>query len=75
MDHLMDKQHIQSCTPQQLRERRARGEEVVVVDVRTSHARAFDPHEIPGTRWVPLSDVAAQAHQLPRTAAIVTYCT
>ncbi len=71
----MDRRNIERCSPQQLRDRRAQGEEVVVIDVRTGYARAFDPHEIPGTEWMPLSEVASQSHLLSRSVSIVTYCT
>jgi rhodanese-related sulfurtransferase len=71
----MDRQSIGRWSALELRDRRARGEEIVVVDVRNGHARVFDPCEIPGARWVPLSEVTEQAHRLSRSAEIVTYCT
>ena len=45
------------------------------VDVRTDCARLAQPFEIPGSRWVPLADVAWHAPNLPRDATIVAYCT
>lgn len=71
----MDRQTIERWSAQELRDRRAKGEEIVVLDVRNGYARAFDPCEIPGTVWLPLSEVSEQSHRLSRSAEIVTYCT
>ena len=71
----MDRQSIGRWSALELRDRRARGEEIDVVDVRNGYARAFDPCEIPGSKWMPLSEVAEQSHRLSRSAEIVTYCT
>jgi rhodanese-related sulfurtransferase len=62
-------------SPDELRSRRARTGDVLVVDVRTADARSLVPHEVPGARWIPLADVARRAAELPRDATIVTYCT
>jgi rhodanese-related sulfurtransferase len=70
-----DRQTIGRWSASDLRDRRARGEEIVVIDVRNGHARAFDPCEIPGTDWMPLSEIAEHGHRLSRSAEIVTYCT
>ena len=59
----------------EVRERKARGEDFLLLDVRSGHARAFDPQQIPGARWVPLSDVVQCAETFPRDAAIIAYCT
>ena len=53
----------------------ARGEAVFVMDVRSLGDRSQNPEEIPGTHWVPLSDLIGYKTQLPRDAVIVTYCT
>ena len=71
----MDRQTIERWSAQELRGRKAKGEEIVVIDVRNGHARAFDPFEIPGTLWLPLSEISEQSHRLSRSAQIVTYCT
>jgi rhodanese-related sulfurtransferase len=61
--------------PEELRSRRARGEAILPLDVRTTDARSVHPYEIPGTRWLPLAQVVEHAAALPRDTAIVTYCT
>ena len=62
-------------SPQELHDRLAQGERIVIVDVRTEDALSVHPEQIPGTRWIPLASVAAQAHTLPRHRTIVCYCT
>jgi rhodanese-related sulfurtransferase len=59
----------------QLRTQRARGGDLVVLDVRTLDARMQQPCEIPGARWLPLADVARGTGELSRDATIITYCT
>lgn len=66
---------VRRVTPDEVRALRARGENVMALDVRTSDARALLPREIPGARWLPLHAVVAQAAALPRDATIVAYCT
>jgi rhodanese-related sulfurtransferase len=59
----------------ELRSRRALGETILALDVRSPDARIVHPYEIPGSRWLPLSEVVEQAATLPRDTAIVAYCT
>ena len=51
------------------------GESVVLLDVRTADARTLHPEQIPGSRWLPLSDVSRLSGVLPRDAVIAAYCT
>jgi rhodanese-related sulfurtransferase len=60
---------------EELRSRRAQGEAILTLDVRSPDARVVHPYEIPGSRWLPLSEVVEQAGALPRGTAIVAYCT
>lgn len=60
-------------SPQELHERMARGEHVVLLDVRTKDAISVYPQQIPGSHWLPLALVVEQAASLPRQATIVTY--
>ena len=53
--------------------RRAKGEKVIVLDVRTEDALSVQPYQIPEARWLPLAAVVEQAHALPRQGTIVTY--
>ncbi len=69
----MASQGVPRMSPEQLYTRMAQGEPVVALDVRTAAAVSFQPDQIPGTRWLPLSEVVEQAATLPRNATIVTY--
>jgi rhodanese-related sulfurtransferase len=60
---------------EELRSRRSQGEAILTLDVRSPDARVVHPYEIPGSRWLPLSEVVEQAAALPRSTAIVVYCT
>ena len=60
---------------EELRSRRAKGEAILTLDVRSPDARVVHPYEIPGSRWLPLSEVVEQADALPRGDVIVVYCT
>lgn len=51
------------------------GESPVVVDVRTSSARARDPRRIPGAAVMELSELDARLSELPRDREIILYCT
>ena len=60
---------------EEIRSRRARGEAILPLDVRTPDARVVHPYEIPGSRWLPLSEVVQHSTALPREVTIVAYCT
>jgi len=60
-------------SPEELHARIARGEAVVVVDVRTEDALSVHPYQIPGARWIPLASVVERAYTLPRQSTIVCY--
>ncbi len=60
---------------EEIRSRRARGEAIRTLDVRTPDARVVHPYEIPGSRWLPLSEVVQHSNALPRDTTIVAYCT
>jgi len=62
-------------SPQELHDRVARGESLIILDVRTADAISVHPHQIPGARWLPLASVVEQTSTLPRQAIIVSYCT
>jgi len=71
----MQAKKVTRWAAEELRSRRARGETILTLDVRSPDARVVHPYEIPGSRWLPLSEVVVQAAGLPRSSAIVTYCT
>jgi membrane protein DedA with SNARE-associated domain/rhodanese-related sulfurtransferase len=47
----------------------------IIVDVRSSTARALEPRWIPGALHVPLPEVARHLKELPRDRDIILYCT
>jgi NADPH-dependent 2,4-dienoyl-CoA reductase/sulfur reductase-like enzyme/rhodanese-related sulfurtransferase len=61
-----------SIDPRELAERIAKGEKIVVVDVRS--ARDRDRGHIEGSLHIPLERIRERASELPRDAVIVTYC-
>lgn len=71
----MATQEAVRISPQELHDRQARGENIVILDVRTADAISVHPHQIPGARWLPLASVVEQASALPQQAVIVSYCT
>ena len=50
------------------------GAQPIIVDVRSSTARALQPLGIPGSLHVPLEDVARHLEDLPRDRDIILYC-
>ena len=66
---------VRKLGPGEVRDRRAGGEAIVAVDVRTADARAMHPVAIPGAHWIPLSEVVSGTQTLPRDATLLTYCT
>jgi rhodanese-related sulfurtransferase len=62
-------------SPQELHDRVSRGENIIILDVRTADAISVHPHQIPGARRLPLASVVEQTSTLPRQALIVSYCT
>ena len=71
----MAAKRITRWAPEEVRSRRARGEAILTLDVRTPDARVVHPYEIPGSRWLPLAEVVQHSTALPRDATIVAYCT
>ncbi len=71
----MAAKRVTRWAPKELRSRRARGEAILTLDVRTPDARVVHPYEIPGSRWLPLSEVVQHSAALPRDTTIVAYCT
>jgi membrane protein DedA with SNARE-associated domain/rhodanese-related sulfurtransferase len=51
------------------------GAKPVIIDVRSSTARALEPRWIPGALHVPLQDVGRHLQELPRDREIILYCT
>jgi membrane protein DedA with SNARE-associated domain/rhodanese-related sulfurtransferase len=51
------------------------GDEPLIIDVRSSTARALEPQRIPGALHVPLEQVGHHVKDLPRDRDIILYCT
>jgi membrane protein DedA with SNARE-associated domain/rhodanese-related sulfurtransferase len=47
----------------------------LIIDVRSSTARALDPHAIPGAVPISLPDIGLHLKELPRDRDIILYCT
>ncbi|MEK7699344.1 MAG: FAD-dependent oxidoreductase [Planctomycetota bacterium] len=64
--------HTVGILPQKVIERRTRGEDFLLLDVRTE--MEYKTGHIKGSLHIPLDALAARAHELDRTREIVTYC-
>jgi len=62
-------------TPDELKERLDRGDDVVVVDLRHPLAVASDPFHIPGALLLSPDDLETRHSEIPRDRDIVLYCT
>jgi membrane protein DedA with SNARE-associated domain/rhodanese-related sulfurtransferase len=51
------------------------GDAPLIIDVRSSTARALEPQRIPGALHVPLEQVGQHVRDLPRDRDIILYCT
>ena len=66
---------VDRITASELKESQGRGETLVVLDVRRRESWTADPERIPQALWMPLEEVPRRAHDLPRDARLVVYCT
>lgn len=62
-------------TVEELRAMIDEGKSPVVLDVRTSGARAADPRRLPGASVLDASELDARLSELPRDREIILYCT
>ncbi len=60
--------------PEDLKRRLDAGEDLVVIDVRSSIDREASPHGIPGARWIAVEDVERRRGEIPSDREIVVYC-
>lgn len=56
---------------EELRQRLKRGD-ALLLDVRPAHE--FEAHHLPGARSIPLDELEARVHELPRDQTIIAYC-
>lgn len=62
-------------TPPELWSLMQEGKNPIVLDVRTSAARAYDPRRLPGASVLATSELDARLADLPRDREIILYCT
>ena len=65
---------LDRITPEELRTKMDKGEEVVVVDLRHPLSIEAEPELIPGARWIDPETIEAQSDTLPRDRDIILYC-
>jgi membrane protein DedA with SNARE-associated domain/rhodanese-related sulfurtransferase len=62
-------------TAVELRERLARGEALVIIDLRSDHEYAAAPGGIPGALRFRMNEIADRHREIPRDRDVVVYCT
>jgi rhodanese-related sulfurtransferase len=63
---------VDNITPEELREKISRGDDLFLLDVRTPGENIA--HAIKGSFLVPVNEVALRAGELPKDQEIVVYC-
>lgn len=71
----MELHEMHRISPDELNSRMTHEQELVVLDVRTEDALSIDPYQIPGSLWLPLTELVERVDTIPRHATIVTCCT
>jgi membrane protein DedA with SNARE-associated domain len=61
-------------TPEELRAKMEKGEDVVIVDLRHLLSVESDPELIPGARWIDPDSLGQSFADLPRDREVVLYC-
>ncbi|MGQ9532707.1 MAG: FAD-dependent oxidoreductase [Desulfotomaculales bacterium] len=61
-------------SPREVRERLARGEDFVLLDVRTPKELEEARLDLPNVTWIPLDQLRSRAGELPRDKKIITFC-
>ena len=61
-----------SVTPRELQGMRARGEEVVLIDVREPHE--WEIARIPDASLIPMGEVPSRISEIPQTGNVLVYC-
>ena len=62
-------------TPEELKERLDRGEEIVIVDLRHALDLDAEPHHIPGALHLTPDEIENRHAEIPRDRDVVLYCT
>ena len=66
---------VARITPQELREKMALGEEVVIVDLRHPLDFLTDPRTLPGALQIRSTELADRVKEIPQDREIILYCT
>jgi membrane protein DedA with SNARE-associated domain/rhodanese-related sulfurtransferase len=66
---------VDRLTPESLRDRQLRGEQVAVVDLRHELDFEAEPYTIPGALYIPAEQVAERHAEVPRGVEVIVYCT
>src|SRR5262245_37776821 len=65
---------IARISPETLKQRLDKGEEVTIVDLRTALDVAAEPYAIPGSRWLPVEAIDEHEAEFLRVRDLVLYC-
>jgi rhodanese-related sulfurtransferase len=66
---------VTRVTPEEVRERLARGEKFTFVDARNEEAWSESDVRLPGAIRIPADDAEKRLGDLPKDRTIITYCT
>ena len=61
--------------PQEVQQMLSQGQEVVIVDLRSSLSIQHDKHKLPGALLIPPEEFEQQVGRIPRDREIILYCT
>ena len=61
-------------SPREVRARLARGEDFVLLDVRTPKELEEARLDLPNVTWIPLGQLRSRAGELPRDKKVITFC-
>jgi rhodanese-related sulfurtransferase len=66
---------VARITPDELQQKIAAGEEVLIVDLRHSADFAGDPKVIPGAHHLDAEEIESHHDAIPRDRDVILYCT
>jgi rhodanese-related sulfurtransferase len=66
---------VNRVTADEVQERLARGEPLVILDVRNPTAWGEADTKLPGTIRLPADEIEQRLAEIPRDRAVITYCT
>jgi rhodanese-related sulfurtransferase len=72
--HLLHELRMARITVSELRQKQVAGENLVILDLRSSAALEEDPSVIQGAIHLNVDDVESRHHEIPRDRDIIIYC-